>query len=314
MLEDRLYNDLSSYWRNIYGCRVQKIPIDAGFNCPNRDGTKSVRGCIYCNSYGSGTGAFRHGLSISEQIGQAKSLLGRRYGATKFIAYFQSFSNTYAPLPVLKQRYEESLADEDVIGLAIGTRPDCVDANILTLLASYQEKHVVWMEYGLQSAHDRTLDFINRGHTVADFLQAVKMTQKVGLPVCVHIILGLPGETKKDMLVTARLLAGLGIQGLKIHLLYVAQGSEMERLLKAGQYTPLAQQEYVDLVCDVLELIPPNVVIQRLTGDPRPEELVAPLWARDKMGTIDAIKSVLKERGSFQGKYFGLGDFKANLK
>ncbi|MDP2991781.1 MAG: TIGR01212 family radical SAM protein, partial [Deltaproteobacteria bacterium] len=218
-------------------------------------------------------------------------------------AYFQSFSNTYAPLPVLKQRYEEALFNEDIVGLAIGARPDCISDDILALLTSYQEKYLVWMEYGLQSAHDRTLEFINRGHTVADFLQAVDITKKAGLPVCVHIILGLPGETKEDMLETARLVAGLDIQGLKIHLLYVVKWSGMENLFKRGEYTPLTQQEYVDLVCAVLELIPPDVVIQRLTGDPRPEELVAPLWARDKMGTINAIKTALKERGGFQGKY-----------
>ncbi|MEW5949976.1 MAG: TIGR01212 family radical SAM protein [Thermodesulfobacteriota bacterium] len=304
MAEDRLYNDLNHYLRNLYGCRVQKIPIDAGFTCPNRDGTKSTQGCIYCNAYGSGTGAFRQGVSISEQIRQAKSFLGRRYGAGKFIAYFQSFSNTYAPIPVLKQRYEEAFFDADIVGLAIGTRPDCISNDILALLTSYQGKYLVWMEYGLQSAHDRTLEFINRGHTVADFLKAVDRTKEAGLPVCVHIILGLPGETKEDMLETARLVAGLGIQGLKIHLLYVVKGSGMENLFKRGEYTPLTQQEYVDLVCDVLELIPPDVVIQRLTGDPRPEELVAPLWARDKMGTINAVKTVLRERGSFQGKYF----------
>ncbi|MDD5450843.1 MAG: TIGR01212 family radical SAM protein [Desulfovibrionales bacterium] len=306
MAEDRLYNDLNHYLRGLYGCRVQKIPIDAGFTCPNRDGTKSTQGCIYCNAYGSGTGAFRQGVSISEQIRQAKSFLGRRYGAGKFIAYFQSFSNTYAPISVLKQRYEEALFYEDIVGLAVGTRPDCISDDILALLASYQEKYLVWMEYGLQSAHDRTLEFINRGHTVADFLQAVDRTKKAGLPVCVHIILGLPGETKEDMLETARLVAGLDIQGLKIHLLYVVKGSGMESLFKRGEYIPLTQQEYVDLVCDVLELMPPDVVIQRLTGDPRPEELVAPLWARDKTGTINAVRTTLKERGSFQGKYFSL--------
>lgn len=304
MAEDRLYNDFNHYLRSLYGCRVQKIPIDAGFTCPNRDGTKSTRGCIYCNSYGSGTGAFRQGMSISEQIRQAKLFLSERYGAQKFVAYFQAFSNTYAALPLLKQRYAESLADQDIVGLAVGTRPDCVNEDVLALLASYQPKYGVWMEYGLQSASDRTLEFINRGHTVADFIRAVDMTHKAGLLICVHIILGLPGETKKDMMATVRLLSSLGIKGLKIHLLYVVKGTEMEKLLRKGEYTPLRQQEYVDLVCDVLELLPPDMVIQRLTGDPRPEELVAPLWARDKMGTINAIKTALRERSSFQGKYF----------
>lgn len=307
MLECDPYNSLNGYLKKLFGCRVQKIPIDAGFTCPNRDGTKSTRGCIYCNSYGSGTGALRRGLSISEQIRRGKLFLKQRYGASKFIAYFQSFSNTYGPLDILRERYEEALEDNDIVGLAIGTRPDCVDEETLSLIAAYKKDHLVWIEYGLQSAHDRTLDRINRGHSVADFLHAVRITKDAGIDVCVHIILGLPGETGRDVLETANLLALLGIQGLKIHALYIVKGSEMEGQVQKGRYVPLTQEEYVELVCDVIELIPPAIIIHRLTGDARPAELVAPLWIKDKAATIKAIRATLKRRGSSQGSYLGRG-------
>ncbi|MFH1147901.1 MAG: TIGR01212 family radical SAM protein [Pseudomonadota bacterium] len=304
-----LYYSLNEYLRGVFGCRVHKIPIDAGFTCPNRDGTKSLRGCIYCNNHGSGTGAFARGISIAEQVWTAKSFLSRRYGAKKFIAYFQSFSNTYAPIEILKERYEQALNDPDIVGLAVGTRPDCVNKGILELLSSYREKHAVWIEYGLQSAHDRTLELINRGHSVADFLDAVNIAADLGIPVCVHIIIGLPGEGRKQMIETARFLSTLKIQGLKIHLLYVVKGSQMEDLLRKGQYRALEKDEYVEIVCDILELLPPDLIIHRLTGDPRPEELVEPLWANDKAGALNAIRAELKKRGSYQGKRYGIGDF-----
>lgn len=308
MTEHRLYHSLNEYLRDIFGCRVQKIPIDAGFTCPNRDGTKSLRGCIYCNNYGSGTGAFARGISISEQVKAAKSSLGRRYGAKKFIAYFQSFSNTYAPVNLLESKYEEALNDPDIVGLAVGTRPDCVNKDILELLSMYKKKYMVWIEYGLQSAHDRTLDLINRGHSVADFVAAVNAAADVGIPVCAHIIIGLPGESKKEMIETALFLSRLRIQGLKIHLLYVVRGSQMENMLRRGEYRPLVKDEYVEIVCDILELLPPGLIIHRLTGDPRPEELVEPLWAREKTGILNDIGAELKKRGSYQGKRYGIGD------
>lgn len=308
-MSDRPYYSLNEYLRGTFGYRVQKIPIDAGFTCPNRDGTKSLRGCIYCNNYGSGTGAFARGISISEQVKAAKSSLGRRYGAKKFIAYFQSFSNTYAPVDLLKSKYEEALNDPDIVGLAVGTRPDCVNKDVLDLLSMYKEKHTVWIEYGLQSAHDRTLDLINRGHSVADFVAAVNTAADVGIAVCAHIIVGLPGESKKEMIETALFLSRLRIQGLKIHLLYVVRGSQMEGMLRRGEYRPLVKDEYVEIVCDILELLPPGLIIHRLTGDPRPEELVEPLWAREKTGILNDIGAELKKRGSYQGKRYGVGDF-----
>jgi radical SAM protein (TIGR01212 family) len=297
------YNNFNTYLRNIFGCRVQKITIDAGFSCPNRDGTISTRGCIYCNVRGSGTGAHAKGLSVTEQLLQGKRTLSKRYRAKKFIAYFQAFSNTYAPFDKLKSLYEEALEVDDVVGLSIGTRPDCVDESVLELLQGYGKKYLVWIEYGLQSVHDATLAFINRGHDFKCFKKAVVATKNRGIKICAHVILGLPNEKKTDMLETARAVAAMEIDGLKIHLLYIVKGTKLDKLYAAGKYRCLEQQEYVDLVCDFLERIPENMVIQRLTGDPHPEELVAPMWSLDKSKTLNRIKETLKKRDSWQGKF-----------
>jgi len=297
------YYDFNTYLRSLFGCRVQKITVDAGLSCPNRDGTIAIGGCIYCNARGSGTGAHTRGLTITDQILQGKQSLLRRYKAKKFLAYFQSFSNTYAPVDTLKKLYDEALAIEDVVGLSIGTRPDCVDESVLELLQDYAEHHLVWIEYGLQSAKDKTLELINRGHDVQCFEDAVRATVNRGIKICAHVILGLPGEARSDMLHTAETISDLGIDGLKLHLLYVISGTPMEALYRQGKYKCLEQQEYVDLVCDFLERIPPGMVIQRLTGDPHPEELVAPDWSRRKSETLQKINETLEKRDSWQGKF-----------
>ena len=296
------YNDFNSYLRSIFGCRVQKITIDAGLSCPNRDGSISKGGCIYCNLKGSGTGAHEKGLSVTDQVIQGKKALAKRYKAKKFLAYFQSFSNTYAPIDTLKNLYEQALTIEDVVGLSIGTRPDCVDDSILELLQGFAENHLVWIEYGLQSSHDSTLAFINRGHDFECFKQAVDATKNKGIKICAHVILGLPNERKVHMLETADAVAGLGIDGIKIHLLYVVKGTKLDELYNEKKYKCLEQKEYVDIVCDFIERIPKNVVIQRLTGDPHPKELVAPDWSIKKAETLVLIQETLEKRDSWQGK------------
>jgi radical SAM protein (TIGR01212 family) len=302
-MENR-YHDLNSYLRNIFGCRVQKISIDAGLSCPNRDGSISAGGCIYCNARGSGTGAMEKGQSVTEQVIKGKEFLKSRYKAQKFIAYFQSFSNTYGPYEKLKGLYGEALAVEDIVGLSIGTRPDCIDEPILALLEGYSRDYLVWIEYGIQSIHNRTLGLINRGHDVNAFKRAVEATKNRGIKICTHVMLGLPFEDRSDMLATAKVIASMGIDGIKIHLLYVVKGTKMEELYKEGKYRCLEQEEYANLVCDFLELLPPDMVIQRLTGDPHPEELVAPEWALRKNETLSRIKSILDARDSRQGKRF----------
>jgi hypothetical protein len=297
--------DLNSHLRGIFGCRVQKITIDAGLSCPNRDGTIAIGGCIYCNPRGSGTGAHARGLSITAQLEAGKAAMARRYHARKFIAYFQAFSNTYAPASHLRALYDEALAVDDVVGLSIGTRPDCVSEPVLALLQEYARRHLVWVEYGLQSARDATLAGINRGHDAACFLNAVSATRARGLPVCAHIILGLPNETRADMQFTAATLAAAEIDGVKIHSLYVVKGTPLETQFLAGHYRCLEREEYADLVVDVLERLPARVVIQRLTGDPHPEELTAPGWCRDKRATLAAIRIALERRDTWQGRCCG---------
>ena len=299
------YRDFNGYLKEIFGERVQKIPLDAGLSCPNRDGTISDKGCIYCDARGSGTGAMiNQGLSITEQIEKGRKYLGRRYGAKKFMPYFQSFTNTYAPLLQLKKFYDQALEDPDMVGLSVATRPDCVTHGILELLGSYRKDHLVWIEYGLQSAHDITLSRINRGHDVACFEKSVHMAKQCGLNVCAHIILGLPGETRDMMIQTARLLGRLPIDGVKIHLLYIVKDSPLAMLYEKGEVQCLEKEAYVDLVVDVLECLPPDMVIQRLTGDATEGELMAPLWAKHKSSTLERIRRRLEERESWQGRLF----------
>jgi radical SAM protein (TIGR01212 family) len=295
------YRDLNSYLKERFGARVQKVTLDAGLTCPNRDGSVGEGGCLYCNTRGSGTGASHRGLSITRQLEEGMQRMARRYGASRFIAYFQSFSNTYAPVEKLRALYQEALAFPAVVGLSIGTRPDCLSPEILDLLADIARNRLLWLELGLQSAHDETLKRINRGHDVACFTRAVRAAAERGLEVLAHVILGLPGEGPKEMADTACYLGTLPLQGVKIHLLYVVQGSALGRLYQSGGYRPLEEKEYVDLVADFLELLPPHLVIHRLTGDPHPEELVAPAWCRDKSRVLMGIKEELARRGRRQG-------------
>jgi radical SAM protein (TIGR01212 family) len=297
------YRDYNSYLREIFGARVQKISLDAGLGCPNRDGTLSRRGCIFCDSRGSGTGAMiHHGLSISRQVERGMEFCKRRYKARKFIAYFQSFTNTWAPPPRLKALYDEALGYPEIVGLSVATRPDCVNREIMALLSSYQQNYLVWIEYGLQSSHDRTLLRINRGHDVACFERGMEMARNYKLNVCAHLILGLPGETREMMRETARYIAALPLQGIKLHLLYVVKGTPLASLYQRGEYRCLDREEYVDLVVDFIEILPPEMVIHRLTGDPLSSELVAPSWAREKTVNLNLIRAKLEERQTWQGK------------
>ena len=295
------YLDLNTYLRRRFGGRVQKLTLDAGLTCPNRDGRVGTGGCLYCNARGSGTGAAARGVNLTAQIQAGMAYLKRRYGAEKFIAYFQSFSNTYAPVARLLTLYAEALACPEVVGLSIGTRPDCLEDEVLDLLAGYARERLLWLELGLQSAHDRTLTALNRGHDVACFTRAVERAAARGLEVVAHVILGLPGEGPEEMAATAAYLARLPLQGVKIHLLYVVQGSQLARLQQQGAYTCLTEDEYVRLVADFVELLPPHFVIHRLTGDPHRHELLAPDWCLDKSRVLGRLREEFARRGSRQG-------------
>jgi len=299
------YRDYNTYLREIFGERVQKISLDAGLGCPNRDGTISRTGCIFCDSRGSGNGAMinRH-LSIDDQITEGQRFAEKRYKARKFIAYFQSFTNTYGPLPLLRDLYTRAINHRGVVGLSIGTRPDCVDEDILGLIGSFTQDYLVWIEFGLQSAHDVTLSRINRGHNVACFEKSVIMASDHGLNVCAHVIIGLPGEDREMVMDTARFISRLPIGGVKIHSLYVTRGTPLAALHKKGEHRCLTRNEYVERLVDFLELLPPQMVIQRLTGDPIREELIAPQWTLEKMENIAFINRRLEERDTWQGKKY----------
>ncbi|HNT30584.1 MAG TPA: TIGR01212 family radical SAM protein [bacterium] len=315
-----LYNDLNTHLRERFGERVQRIPIDAGFSCPNRDGTIGTGGCIYCSPRGSAAGMADRLLSVTEQLERGMDAARARYRAKRFIAYFQAFTNTYLNSKFkiknlkLEDIYQPALEHPDVVGLAVGTRPDCLPDETIELFAEIAKTKLVWLELGLQSSHDQTLQLINRGHKYAQFIHTVhKITNyqlsitnnlQTGLEIVVHVIFGLPGETKEMMLETIRRLASLGINGIKIHLLHVVQGTELERQYQLGKIPLLKQEEYVGLVCDALELLPEHVVIHRLTGEASPVKLVAPDWACDKQAVLQNIQSELVRRGTRQASKF----------
>jgi hypothetical protein len=299
------YFDLKSYWLNRFHCRVHKLPIDAGFTCPNRDGRVAAGGCIYCDSRGSTLRQTGELPSVGEQIRRGKEFYRRSGKEEKFIAYFQTFTNTYAPLEKLQDLYDKALTEEDVIGLSIGTRPDCVPDETLALIRSYAKRCDVWLEFGLQSIHDRTLMAINRGHDAATFLDAVRRTGDSPVQICTHIIVGLPGESQEDIMETAHAIAKLPIQGIKIHSLLALRGTILGERYGRGELSMMSREEYVATVCDILEILPPEMVIQRLTADGYREIFLGPEWARNKLAVLNAIDRELEARASWQGKKYG---------
>lgn len=301
---NKRYYDFKSFLINTFGCKVYKLQIDAGFTCPNRDGTISTGGCIYCNSQFSNLRQTGPLPTIKDQICRGKKLYARMRGAKKFIAYFQTATNTYAPREKLKILYDEALLQEDIIGIAVGTRPDCVPDDVIDLFESYARDYHVWIEYGLQSIHDRTLDFINRGHHAETFIDAVERTAGRNINICVHMIVGLPGETRYDALDTARSIASLPVNGIKIHLLLALEGTVLGDLYKAEKIRMIQKDEYIATVCDILEILPPHMVIQRLTADGYRDKYLAPDWGRNKMDVLNSIDKELERRNSWQGLRF----------
>lgn len=294
----RLYSEAL---KQQFGCRVHKISIDAGFPCPNRGGSRQQPGCLFCDPQGSGASGIARRLSIAGQLEQGKEVMRRKYRASRFIAYFQPFSNTFGPVEQLRDCYEQALAVSDVVGLAIGTRPDCVAEPVLALLAELQRRTDLWLELGLQSCHDRTLAFLRRGHDYACFLDAVARARRYGVRLCVHVILGLPGESRDEMLQLADEMARLRVDGIKIHLLHVLRGTALGDLYEQGAIRLLEQEAYVQLAVDFLERLQPDTLIQRLTGDGPRETLLAPLWSLNKWEVLNAIEQEMARRGSLQG-------------
>jgi len=296
------YYDLKSYWRNLFGCSVHKLQIDAGFTCPNRDGKVAWGGCIYCDGRGSKLRQQGTLPSVTEQIVSGKKYYAKQ--AAKYIAYFQTFTNTYAPVEKLRSLYDEALAQEDVIGLSIGTRPDCLGSDVVELLKDYAKKYHIWVELGLQSVHDKSLQFINRGHTFQQFTDSVTSLVEGNLNICVHIIIGLPGESDKDVLATAQTLAAMPVNGIKIHSLLALEGTALGEMYKKGEIKMITKEKYVSLTADVLELLPPGMVIQRLTADGYRDIFLAPDWAMNKLDVLNSINRELEKRDSYQGMHY----------
>jgi len=286
-----------------FGCKVYKLTLDAGFTCPNRDGTKGVGGCTFCDETGSSSRAQNKKDSITTQLEKNMIRMRERFGAEKFIAYFQSYTNTYSRVERLKRLYDEALsAHPDIVGLAISTRPDCVDHEKLALIASYQSPgRYVCLEYGMQTIHDKTLAVLNRCETHQDFLNAYAMTREYDISTCVHVILGLPGETREEMMQTATTLSTLKPAGVKIHLLCAMKNTPLEQQYLRNEWSPLEQDTYVALVCDFIEHLDPAIAIHRITGNGHREGLVAPRWLLKKHEVRMQVEQELYRRGSCQG-------------
>ena len=300
---NKRYYTYDYYLRRRFGAKVAKIPLDIGLTCPNIDGRCGVGGCIYCSGRGSGDFAESPLLPIEEQYRLTREKLSSKWSTERCIAYFQAHTNTYAPLEFLKESFERALLLDGVVGINIATRADCLEREVCEYLADLAERTVLTVELGLQSSSDETAEIINRGHTYADFLDGYRRLREASdkIEICVHIIFGLPGESREDMLKTVRDVAALAPDQVKIHLLHVLKNTEMARIYERGEYTPLKKDEYVALVADAIELLPPDTVVARLTGDGMADDLLAPDWSRKKVAVINDIDKLLYSRSSWQG-------------
>lgn len=297
---EKPYRSLNEYYRSIFGRKTAKISLDGGFTCPNRDGTLGTGGCLFCSADGSGDFAESAVLSIPEQIARGKAQTAAKWPNAAYIAYFQAFTNTYAPIARLRQAYEAALSC-DVEGLSIATRPDCLPPDVLALLAEFSERTKLWVELGFQTANEATARFIRRGYSNAVFCEAVHALSMRNIPVVVHVILGLPGEGREDALHTIDLLNTLPIQGVKLQLLHVLSDSGLAELYRSGKYTPLSQAEYTALLADCIARLRPDIVLHRLTGDGDARTLLAPLWSLKKRNVLNGIHKYLREYGIVQG-------------
>lgn len=283
------YLTLNEYLKNTFGCKVYKISINAGFTCPNRDGTISTGGCIFCSKGGSGDFTSSPSLSITDQINIGKERLSKKIKDGKYIAYFQAFTNTYAPVSVLREKFMEAIHHPDIVALSIATRPDCLGDDVLSLLDELNQIKPVFVELGLQTIHQSTADYIRRGYTLDVYDKAVENLKSLNINIVIHIILGLPGETKEHMLQTVKYVCGSGVNGVKLQLLYVLKDTDLAKDYQAGKFKALTLEQYLDIIKSCLEIIPDNIVVHRLTGDGAKKDLIAPLWSADKKSVLNAI-------------------------
>jgi len=303
---DRRYNDFPTYFKSVFKERVQKVSVDAGFTCPNRDGSKALNGCSYCNNQTFKPDYCRLEKSITEQLNQGIHFFARKYDSMQFLAYFQAYSNTYASVDVLKERYEEALAVEKVIGLVIGTRPDCLTEEVLDYLGELSKKYYVMVEFGVESVKDETLLRINRGHDFEEAQWAIRETARRGIHNCAHLILGLPGETRADFLNQAREISRLPVENLKLHQLQVHKGTRMavEYAQKPEDFELFEVDEYIELVIDYLEVLNPYIILERFVSQAPKDLLIAPKWGLKNFEFVAKLEKRLAERNTWQGRFY----------
>ncbi|MEN8078474.1 TIGR01212 family radical SAM protein [Clostridioides difficile] len=298
------YHSLNYFLRNKFNEKIYKISLDGGFTCPNRDGKVAKGGCTFCSARGSGDYAGSRILSITEQFDDRKKMMEKKWKEGKYIAYFQAYTNTYAPVDELRRKYEEALAQENVVALSIGTRPDCLDDDVLDFLEEINKKTYLWIELGLQTINDESARNFNRGYDFEVFDRSLKKLQERGIEVVVHTIFGLPGETKEDMLKTIDYVAHSGAQGIKFHLLHLMQGTKMVEQYESGELELLSKEDYIDLICKGVAMIPEEMVVHRLTGDAPRQSLIGPMWSLKKWEVLNDIDKALVDNDIWQGKDF----------
>ena len=283
------YYSFNQYLKNTFGFKVYKISINAGFTCPNRDGTLGTRGCIFCSRGGSGDFAESSLLSITEQIESGKLRVAKKIKSGKYIAYFQAFTNTYAPVDVLAEKYYEAINHPDIVGISIATRPDCLGEEVLTLLSEINKIKPVFVELGLQTIHEKTAEYIRRGYPLSVYDAAIRALKNAGINTVVHLIIGLPNESREDMLKSVEYVCKSGADGIKLQLLHILKGTDLANDYLSGKFEALSMEEYLSIIKDCIKIIPKNVVIHRLTGDGPKKDLIAPLWSADKKSVLNAL-------------------------
>lgn len=306
MSENSLYTPFSAFLNRYFACKVQKISVDAGFTCPNRDGTLGVGGCTYCNNRTFNPGYCRELPSVTSQLEEGKSFFARKYSEMKYLAYFQAYTNTYAEVERLRTLYEEALSVSDVVGLVIGTRPDCMSDDLLNYLAELHRRSFVLVEYGVESTLDRTLLRIRRGHTFACSAEAIRRTAQAGIPVGAHMILGLPGECREEMVAQADVLSQLPLDTLKLHQLQLIRGTRMAREYDEcpADFHLYEAEEYAELVVDFLERLRPDIVVERFASQSPADLLIAPAWGLKNYEFTELVKRSLRRRATYQGRLF----------
>lgn len=289
------YLSFNKYLKDKFGQKVYKISLDGGFTCPNRDGKIDTRGCIFCSKGGSGDFAQNRNLSITEQIESGKKIVEKKIKSGKYIAYFQAFTNTYAPVEILRAKYSEAINHPDIVALSIATRPDCLGDDVIELLDEMNKIKPVFVELGLQTIHSDSAKYIRRGYSLEVYNEAVKKLKNIGVNIVVHIILGLPNESEEDMLESVKYVCQSQIDGIKLQLLHIIAGTDLTKDYEKGLFKTLEFDEYVELIAKCVAIIPKNIVIHRLTGDGAKKDLIAPLWSADKKRVLNAINKALRE-------------------